>query len=325
MNRSVRSTTVISFAVLAVAVSGCESDVRPVDVSDALAEDSTLALEVFGATPDSTPSGGDTSISATDTLVIGDAAPVAPPIVRSLPRPPVQVASRTPSRVAASSAVVGSVRRSESRSSKVRDVSTSTSRRTSAVARTPVARTPVTRTPDRDLRVVASRAWLTLPAGVDLQFESDRQICSNATDGVFEATLTKDVVAANGVIVPDGATARGEVFSTPGKPDLRIQWITFNGRMYAVDTRVTHTDMKRVRSKSRGSSAAKIAGGAGAGAITGGILGRDAKGALIGAATGAVAGAIVANRTASSYMSCVPDGGRIVAELTEPLRILMSE
>ena len=106
-------------------------------------------------------------------------------------------------------------------------------------------------------------------------------------------------------------------------PDIRIESLTFDGNTYAVSTRVTRVDTKKIRTKS-GSSATKVAAGAGIGAAAGGILGRDAKSAVIGAAGGAIAGAI-AGRSGGTYARCVPDGGHIVAELTEPLRIPLGD
>ena len=171
------------------------------------------------------------------------------------------------------------------------------------------------------------RGWLVLPAGSELEFEVDQQICSaNGSD--FNATLAESVVRANGTVIPDGAAARGAIVSlasanSTAAPQLRIESLTFDGNTYAVATRVTRADMKKIRTKS-GSSATKVVAGAGIGAAAGGILGRDAKAAVIGAAGGAIAGAI-AGRSGGTYARCVPNGGHIVAELTEPLRIPLGD
>ncbi len=176
--------------------------------------------------------------------------------------------------------------------------------------------------------------WLIVPAGSQLELQADQRICTNASnvgDG-FDATLAASVIRANGTVIPGGAAARGEVLSLAGvtvrngksEIGMRIESLTFNGRTYPVSSRVTYAEVKKVRTGSRGGKAGKIAAGAGVGAVLGQVLGRDAKATVIGAAGGAITGAVMAGRS-GSYAQCVPDGGRITAELTEPLRVQMSE
>ena len=245
----------------------CQSDVKP--VGDALAEDSTLALAVLGARPDSV----DDIVDLTD--MPQDPATDSPP----------RVAEVTPSAAPAVAPVVEPARRMSPRrvapkaqTVQARPVSSRTvSRRT--VQSRPANRSRSVRAsqpaqPSQTVQVVASRGWLLLPAGSEIELESEQRICNaNSGDG-FEAVVAEDVVMANGVIIPEGAVARGTVVSGSGiQPVVDVAWITFGGHMYEVNSRVTHVDSKRSRSK--------------------------------------------------SY--CIPDGGRIIAELTSPLRVRLTE
>ncbi len=341
MNRPLRTIALAPFAAFAIALAGCESDIKP--VGDALAQDSTLALEVLGARPDSATDLGDTANAELDSPMIASSRPSGEPImpvapIEAAPAPVERPASPARSETVNSGPRVasGRVATSTARKTSPRSRATATTRTASSTSgRSPASSigastsrvrstTPMTVQP-----VIPSRAWLILPAGAVLEFEAGQQICANTSADSFDATLSEDVIRADGIIVPDGAAARGSIIAnTAGSdttPGITIEWLTFNGRMYAVKTRVTETDTKNVRTRTGTRNTTKVAAGAATGAAIGGIVARDAKGALIGAAGGAIAGAIAGSRTPRTYTSCIPDGGRIVAELTEPLRIALSD
>jgi hypothetical protein len=252
-------------ALFGFLVTACESDVTSTG-GDVLAEDSTLALEVFGARPDSV-AGFDETVVEVESL-----EPDAPAVVTSNSVPAatqVPVIRPTASVRETAKTAKPAISRSAGNTAIRRPRVTASSRPRRAESRV--------RTTDRV--AVASRGWLVLPAGAQIELESEQQLCSRDAGDGFEATVSSDVIAANGVIIPDGASARGEILSTDAaEPTMRIQWITFGGRMYEVSTRVTHADTKRVRT-----------------------------------------------RSSEAKMSCVPDGGRIVAELTRPLRVALND
>lgn len=252
-------------ALFAFVATACQSDVTAKG-GDVLAQDSTLALEVFGARPDSGAGFDDAvvevesfepaaaEVAASSSVTAATRAPVVRPSVRTA-----RTVEATKPAISRSAPNTG-IRRP-------REVASSRPRRVESRVRT------------TDRVAVAGRGWLVLPAGAQIELESEQQLCSRDAGDGFEATVSSDVIAANGVIIPDGASARGEILSTDtAEPTMRIQWITFGGRMYEVSTRVTRADTKRVRARSGGAK-----------------------------------------------MSCVPDGGRIVAELTRPLRIALND
>lgn len=321
-------------------------DAKPKPVADVLARDSTLALEIFGANLDSlsSPGLGDTSSVSTEIAAAETSTePAIPAPISQAERgvtPPATVAriegtgstARRPiARTLARSrgdrrnarVVRSEARRSSARSERIRTgtMTVSTAGRT-RTQRNRTERVAAMRTP--------SRAWLVLPSGSELELESGERICTNTSNvgDVFDATLSEPVIRANGTVIPSGAVARGEVTSVnpgvgkKGEIAINIQSITFDGRTYPLSSRVTHADVKRIRTGSR--SAGKVAAGAGVGAILGQAIGRDARGTVIGATGGAAAGAVLAGR-GRTYSQCVPDGGRITAELVQPLRIQMSD
>nr|MDQ3082287.1 hypothetical protein [Gemmatimonadota bacterium] len=94
MNTSPRKLAVsIGIALLALAAGACGDDAEPAEVADALAQDSTLELAIYGAIPDIAPSPAD---SADSTLANnGDAAGPALPRSRSDTATPSRSANST--------------------------------------------------------------------------------------------------------------------------------------------------------------------------------------------------------------------------------------
>ena len=182
---------------------------------------------------------------------------------------------------------------------------------------------------------VSRPAHSVVSAGSELALEAGQRVCtnSNSVGDRFEARLAEPLTAGNGTVIPRGATAVGEVSSLSARGagadgsaiGLRINSLIFGGRTYALNSKVTYTQVDRVRSASRSGSVGKVAAGAGIGAVLGQVLGRSTKSTVIGAAGGAAAGAVLASRSTASFERCVPDGGRITARLTEPLTIGVSE
>ena len=170
-------------------------------------------------------------------------------------------------------------------------------------------------------------------AGSELALQAERRVCTNTASvgDRFDAVLVESVTAPSGAVIPKGATAVALVSSVQnrraqsgGDIALQIESLTFNGRTYPVRSKVTETELDEVRSTSRGSDLAKVAAGTMLGAGMGRVVGRNTRSTVIGAASGAAAGAVLASRS-QTYHTCVPDGGRIIAELVQPLTIDAAE
>ena len=357
MNRSLRSIAFPAGIALVISSAACSSDVKP--VGDVLATDSTLALEVLGANQDTTAiaEAGDSALQSESGAAAESAAPVVAPTQTESSREAAAITQ--PTRTSRARAA-RSTERSTRLATRSRSAPSTSSRRTARRTGTRGQRRTATRTRDDasirigssaastsrtgDARIsttipsatvgtpssASSRAWLVIPAGSEIELEAAQRVCaSTAMAGdLFSATITEPLVRANATLIPEGASARAEVVSTGTSAgsgiEMRIASILVDGRTYPVNSRVTSSGVKRVRARSGSGSAARVAAGAAAGAVIGQVLGGDAKSTVIGAAGGAITGGVIASRT-GAIDQCLPNGGRITAELTEPLRIQLSE
>ena len=135
----------------------------------------------------------------------------------------------------------------------------------------------------------------TIPAGTPIMVTLDQSVSSkDARAGQSVAgTVAQNVVVGGKTVIPKGARATLSVasvqssgrLSTPGKLWLKLRKVEVNGK--------THSLVTSAAGQTMGSKAKRdtvfIGGGAGAGALIGGLAG-GGKGAAIGALAGAGAG-----------------------------------
>lgn len=315
-----RGKLVISLG-LTLALAACND--KPALTEDVLAQDTTLARSVMMANRDSGTT-GDSLTRAIDSGMLS-AAPAEVAVATPSQSPP-----SAPRREATPLITERPARSPTRRVPRARQGNTAVARSTkntpSAVLASPVAsRNSTPRNP-------AMRASALIPVGSDIHLTSDERVCSSTSKigDTFTSRVSEDMVGPLGVVIPKGATATGEVFSkqndsrTNSDADvgIRIQSLTFGGHTYPITSLVTSSDVHRAHRSH--ASAGKVIAGAGIGAVLGRVAGGSTKSTIIGAVGGAAAGAVVANRTAKSE-HCIPDGGRITARLTEPLRVAFSE
>lgn len=147
-----------------------------------------------------------------------------------------------------------------------------------------------------------TQAATSVPAGTAITVTIDQSISSKsaqAGQGVV-ATVARDVTADGKVVIPKGAHAKLVVsgvqasgrLSTPAKLYLRLKSVEVHGKTYTI---ATSSSGKTMGGKGK-RDAGFIGGGAGAGALIGGLAG-GGKGALIGAGAGAGAGTVGAAAT----------------------------
>ena len=168
---------------------------------------------------------------------------------------------------------------------------------------------------------------VTLPAGSVVTVRLARAVGSKlSTNGDhFSATVARRVEVDGKVVVPAGAEAVGKVVEAApqgrfkGAAVLRLilESVTVNANSYDVKT----TSISRYLKGKGKRTAAMIGGGAGGGALIGGLAG-GGKGALIGAAAGAGAGTAGAAYTGNKEI-VLPAESTLSFKLAEPLTVKM--
>ena len=326
---SPRNTALTVGVALAIAALGACHDDTSKPIGDVLAQDSTLNLAVMSAGGSSSAPAGDTNVATMTTSTAPAAAMPAAPVTakpHAVKRQRVNHSARL-IRMSVAREPVAPVRRSE-RSARVTRIH-APNKSSVAIAPAPRASTVIT---DNAVpaRVVASAAHTAvIPAGSSLSLLTDQKICTSSAKvgDRFDARLVKEIVGPSGVVIPAGTSATGEIRSLPNndsRMSVAIQSIDFGGRSYPVGSQVTYTEMEKVRIQPAGSTTSRVLAGAGIGAILGRVLGGNSRSTIIGAAGGAAAGAVIANRGVR-YDECVPNGGQIVARLTQPLKVQLGE
>jgi hypothetical protein len=146
---------------------------------------------------------------------------------------------------------------------------------------------------------------------------------TNSTGDRFNATIATPVESGGTVVLPKGSEVRGKVVEAipqgrfKGAAVLRLvlESVSVNGHSYEVQT----SAVSRYQKGKGKRTATFIGGGAGGGALIGGLAG-GGKGALIGAALGAGAGTAGAAYTGEKEI-VLPAESALSFKLTEPLTI----
>ncbi len=143
---------------------------------------------------------------------------------------------------------------------------------------------------------------MTLPAGTGISVVLDQSLASNRnrSGDEFEASVAAPVVVDGKTVIPKGARVRGRVVEAAESGRLAhvahlrlaLRSVEVGGRTYELET----STVSRSGSNHNKRNIELIGGGAGLGALIGGIAG-GGKGAAIGAAAGAGAGTATAAAT----------------------------
>ena len=170
----------------------------------------------------------------------------------------------------------------------------------------------------------------TLPSGVDLELTLDQAIGTkhSRVGQEFSATVRNTVHAQNGrVVVPAGAKVYGRVTGLddsdhPGEAAairLDFERLSFNGRSYPFEARITATNLETARDRRVG--VGDVAIGAAAGAVLGAIVGEgDLRKILGGAAIGAAAGTVIALGVGDTEAT-LPTGARMNVRTTQTVAL----
>ncbi|HJX01015.1 MAG TPA: hypothetical protein VJ453_12675 [Terriglobales bacterium] len=135
----------------------------------------------------------------------------------------------------------------------------------------------------------------TIPAGTVITVRTGQSLSSKTSQAgeSFEATVARPVDVGGAVVIPDGSRATGTVvaahplgrFKGGAMLQVRLTAVEINGQNVPVDASAVARSEKGKGKR----SATLIGGGAGLGALIGGLAG-GGKGAAIGAVAGAGAG-----------------------------------
>jgi hypothetical protein len=139
---------------------------------------------------------------------------------------------------------------------------------------------------------VATPSQVTVPAGtlIDIRMVDSLDTNTTKTGALFTASLDSNLVANGVVVARKGTTIHGKVTKSEnarrftGKSEMQLELtnIVINGTAHRIST-----SGFQQKGKSEGAQTAKkTLGGAGLGAIIGGISGNAGKGAAIGATAG---------------------------------------
>jgi len=136
---------------------------------------------------------------------------------------------------------------------------------------------------------------VTIPAGTVITIRTAQPLSSKTSQAgeTFSATVARPVNVGDAVAIPDGAKATGTIvaahalgrFKGGALLQLKLSSVEINGQNVPVDT----SSVARSEKGKGKRSATMIGGGAGLGALIGGLAG-GGKGAAIGAVAGAGAG-----------------------------------
>jgi hypothetical protein len=159
-----------------------------------------------------------------------------------------------------------------------------------------------------------------MPSGSPVVIRTNETLSArrNNVGDRFNGVLNQPLVSAGGdTVVPRGTEISGQVVASKGKGrfkgagDIGIELTSIGG------TRVSTTEYEAV-GKGRGKrTAAFVGGGAGVGALIGGLAG-GGKGALIGGLSGAGAGTVAGAYTGSRDV-VIPSESVVTFRLTSPL------
>ena len=171
----------------------------------------------------------------------------------------------------------------------------------------------------------SNAGMMTVPSGTLIHVRTIDPIDENSpAGGRFRASLAEPVKIGNGgMVIPRGSPVeltavniqKAGTVEGRDRIDLRVDTITFRGRVYPVSSSVWGT-----KTAKRGRRTLK---GAGIGAAGGGVIGAIAgggTGALVGALVGGGGGAAVSAATGKKHLN-IPPESVLAFQLQAPLRV----
>lgn len=179
--------------------------------------------------------------------------------------------------------------------------------------------------PEAAAAAVPEAREVTLPAGTTLRLELQSAVASDTSrpEDAVRARLRQAVVVDGATVLPAGAELNGVVTAAEqsgrvkglARVAYRFDTLRVDGERYDIRT----APLSHQAEATKGEDAAKIAVGAGAGAVVGALLG-GGDGAAKGAAIGGAGGTGVVLATRGQEVRLGP-GAQVTTRLTEPLTL----
>jgi hypothetical protein len=155
--------------------------------------------------------------------------------------------------------------------------------------------TDASKSPSSSGGLFSRSTTVTVPEGTSIVVRLDQALSSKANHAgdTFTATVAQPISIGDKVVIPEGSTATGTVVDAKARGRFKgaavlnivLNSVTIRNTNYDVQT---SADTHYMKGKGKRTAVA-IGGGAGLGALIGGLAG-GGKGALIGAGAGAAAG-----------------------------------
>ncbi len=175
---------------------------------------------------------------------------------------------------------------------------------------------------------------LTARPGAEFQIELRQELSTknNSPGDRFTASVVSPMIDGSRVILPNGATVRGEVTAVQKSGGqgqtaiIKVTFldVTFDGETWPISATVVEANPETQGRYSTGDKAARIGAGAAAGAILGRIIGGNAKGTVIGAAVGAAAGTAITLGT-EDVDAVLPQGSTMRLRIDEPFTVTVPD
>ena len=179
--------------------------------------------------------------------------------------------------------------------------------------------------PSLKTRAAAEAAPLTIPAGTLITVRTAQSLGSKISEAgeSFAATVARPVEVGGAVVIPEGASATGTVvaahplgrFKGGALLQLKLNSVNINGQ----NVPITTASFARSDKGKGKRTATMIGGGAGLGALIGGLAG-GGKGAAIGALAGAGAGTAGTAFTGNKEI-VIPAEYALSFKLTKPIEV----
>ena len=292
-----------------------------VSVSDSVT--SVTADSVGAASPSNSASSPDTASKPSDTTLSRDTTTAPRDTAASLSRAPA-----SPEDTKDTTMTAGVSRRPSDTVSTRETVASRAADTTSTPAPDTSGADSAAEASAQAARSAADVAARTLAVGTQIHAQLDDSITSrrDTVGQSVSAHVMENVIGPNGrTLIPAGAQVRFTITrlrpsrskSSQGRLALRVDSVALNGQLETVQAE-TRPVPRELRGRGvTGEDAAKVGGGAAAGAVIGGVVGKT-KGAVIGGVAGAAAGAVLATQTKTRDV-VVKAKTPVVFVLTAPL------